>query len=134
MHTPPCDDFYITRVTPLFDMYILSKSGYQYFFFAFIISSVLCKNTDSLKCSIVSDKGWRVEGLNVKNTESQLKSIFKMIYIIFWGVSRDFIMLQWSLLSWNCVSIVQSYIYVWLTSTRDYFQYFDFIAVKLLHV
>lgn len=42
-------------------MYILSKSGYQYFFFAFIISSVLCKNTDSLKYSIVSDKGWRVK-------------------------------------------------------------------------
>lgn len=61
MHTPPCDDFYITRVTPLFDMYILSKSGYQYFFFAFIISSVLCKNTDSIRYSIVSD----VEGLNV---------------------------------------------------------------------
>lgn len=66
-------------------MYILSKSGYQYFFFAFIISSVLCKNTDSLKYSIVSDKGWRVKGLNVKNTESQLKSIFKMIYIILGG-------------------------------------------------
>lgn len=128
MHTPPCDDFYITRVTPVFDMYNLSKSGYQYFFFAFIISSVLCKNTDSIRYSIVSD----VEGLNVIKYREPTES--KWFTLFFICVSRDFIMLQWSLLSWNSVSIVQSYIYVWLTSTRDYFQCFDFIAVKLLHV